>query len=52
VLDELVSQTIDLPSIVAARAGADVLATDASSDALALVARNARERCASGDGIG
>lgn len=31
-----------VPSIVAARAGADVLATDASSDALSLVARNAR----------
>jgi predicted nicotinamide N-methyase len=31
-----------LPSIAAARAGADVLATDASDEALELVARNAR----------
>src|SRR4051812_30721284 len=31
-----------VPSLASARAGADVLATDASGDALALVARNAR----------
>jgi predicted nicotinamide N-methyase len=32
-----------VPSLVAARAGATVLATDVSAEALALVARNARE---------
>ena len=34
---------LGVPSIVAARAGADVLATDESAEALALAERNARE---------
>src|SRR5918999_4062389 len=33
---------LGVPSLAAARAGADVLATDAETEALALVARNAR----------
>src|SRR3954467_15450486 len=34
---------LGLPSLVAARAGADVLATDGDEDALPLLERNARE---------